>query len=96
MQRNFLNTIQKILPENSLPLPRNLPCLLKIRIHLTSHGFSHYRISSDFDIKLDGYTEICLDFWLTMKLKRFWFGEDMIIDVISGWSNFVFFFRKSQ
>jgi len=54
MRKKFLNAMQKILPENSLPLPRNRrkkrkdftqswrqwPCLLKAKIRITSYRFS--------------------------------------------------------
>jgi len=48
-----------------------------VTIYLTSYGFSHIEVTRIFTL---GKTDLhWLDFWLTAKLNRFWFGVNMVI-----------------
>jgi len=92
MWKILLNAVRKISPENPVPLSRNRqtnrndftqlwrqwPCLLKVKIHSTSYGFSQYRSYKEFDIKWDVY-DIGLDFRQNAKLNRFWSGVNIVI-----------------
>jgi len=47
----------------------------KVKIHLTSHGFIEYQSYSNFEINLDGFIDVGLDFLLTTKLNNFDFEQ---------------------
>jgi len=88
----FWTQCKKLSHENSLSLLRNYlkaemilvsydvndqwPRLLQIKSCLISYGFSRYRSYTDF----------------TLSLSRFWFGVNMVIDVVTEWNHFDFLF----
>jgi len=88
----FLTTEESLKNWNDFTqLWRQRPCLLKVKIHLTSYGFSHCQSYTDFDIKLDGFIRKLA--W-TYEVKNFWFGVYMVADVITdrNHSDFLRFF----
>jgi len=43
---------------------------------------------TDFDMKLNGFMKMLAWMWLSTKPDRFWFGVNMIIEVITEWNIF--------